>query len=205
MKEEILHSVSEESTRGEQELTYETSTSSNEAPRKRIDTGRLHATRHAILSRYPLEALRSLGEDIKQFRRLERRLRAAVKPRGQIAEFFFDRFYSSYLRCLLAARLEAGMFEQARSSTKQPCALPMLRERELPTLLLPDENDERVIPAGLPPDVFRELLLVERYDSHFGKEMFRALSALLVLRVDGEAGLASCIGHMMGNKKQREE
>jgi len=34
--------------------------------RKRQDHGRLHATRHAVLSRFPLETLGRLGENVKK-------------------------------------------------------------------------------------------------------------------------------------------
>ena len=174
-------------------------------PRKRKDSGHLHATRHAVLSRYPLEALRHLGEDVKQFRRMERRLRATLKPRGEIGGIFFDRFFSSYLRCLLAARLEASAFEPKEAAARQPKALPTLRELEFPTLLLPEENDDRVIHAIFPPDLFRELVLVQRYDGHFAREMYRALSMLLVLRGNGDASLVHCLGQMLGARKENSE
>ena len=67
---------------------------------RRKDTGRLHAVRHGALSRYPLEALRHLGENSKSLRRMEQRFRTELKPHGEIAEVVFDRFWSSYLRCL---------------------------------------------------------------------------------------------------------
>lgn len=178
---------------------------SNETPRKRKDSGHLHATRHAVMSRYPLEALRHVGVDVKQFRRLERRLRAALKPRGEIAGIFFDRFFSSYLRCVLAARLEASAFEPKAAGPPRTTSLPTLQERDLPTLLYPEEHDRQLIGAVLPPDLFRELALVQRYDGHFSKEMFRALSVLLVLRSNGETGLERCIGQMVGARKDSTE
>ncbi len=57
-----------------------------------------------------------LGENIKQFRRLERRLRTTLKSRGELAGLFFDRFFFSYLRCILGARLEASKFEVGAAS-----------------------------------------------------------------------------------------
>lgn len=176
-----------------------------ETPRKRKDKGHLHAVRHAVMSRYPLQALRHLGEDVKQFRRLERRLRATLRPRGEIAGIFFDRFFSSYLRCILAARLEASAFEPKAAGASRTTSLPTLREGNPPMLLYPEEHDRQLISAMLPPDLFRELCLAQRYDAHFSKEMFRALSVLLVLRGNGDAGLEHCIGQMFGARKDTTE
>jgi hypothetical protein len=168
--------------------------------RRRKDKGHLHATRHGALTRYPLEALGRLGEDVRSLRRMERRFRLTLKPVGEIAALVFDRFFSSYLRCLLGARIEALTLVPT-ASVSEPQVLPTLRERELPTLILPEENDCKAIIAALPPDVFRELVLVQRYDRHFSREMFRALAMLLVLRDGGEGGLEQCIAQIVGLKK----
>jgi len=165
---------------------------------RRKDKGHLHATRHAALSRYPLEALRHLGENPKTLRRLERRLRAELKPHGAIAAIVFDRFWSSYLRCLLAARSELNALAPADIPAGQKSAGPSLREREVPTLVLPEAQDQRMTYQTLPPDLFRQLVLVQRYDRHFSREMYRALAMLLVLRSSGEAGLEQCVKHMLG-------
>ena len=172
---------------------------------RRKDTGHLHATRHAALSRYPLEALRHLGENPKTLRRLEHQLRAELKPRGVIAAIFFDRFWSSYLRCLLAARCELNALPPAEIPAGQGSGSPSLRQGEVPTLVLPERQDERVTYEALPPDLFRQLVLVQRYDRHFSREMYRALAMLLVLRSGGEEGLEQCIGHMLGVKKANSE
>lgn len=100
---------------------------------RRKDAGRLHAVRHGALSRCPLEALRHLGDNLKALRRMERRFRAELKPRGAVAEIVFDRFWSSYLRCLLAARTEAGLFlrrdeDRGKEVTASPsCSTAMCR------------------------------------------------------------------------------
>ena len=172
---------------------------------RRKDKGHLHATRHAALSRYPLEALRHLGENPKTLRRQERRLRAKLKPPGVIGAIVFDRFWSSYLRCLLAARSELSALAPADIPTGQKSAGPSLREREVPTLVLPEAQDQRMTYEALPPDLFRQLALVQRYDRHFSREMYRALAMLLVLRSSGEAGLEQCIRHLLGVKKENSE
>jgi hypothetical protein len=67
--------------------------------------------------------------------------------------------------------------------------------------IIPDQDQNDAISEGLPPDILRELVLVQRYDRHFSREMFRALAILLVLRKSGENGLEQCIGQMPGLKK----
>ncbi len=172
---------------------------------RRKDKGHLHATRHATLSRYPLEALRHLGENPRTLRRLECRLRAELKPRGAIAAILFDRFWSSYLRCLLAARSELNALAPGEIAAGQGNGSPSLCEREVPTLVLPEAQDQRMTYQTLPPDLFRQLVLVQRYDRHFSREMYRALAMLLVLRSSGEEGLEQSIGHTLGLRKENSE
>lgn len=72
-----IHSVEPETT-----TTERASDNSSEAdaaslekrPRRsaRRDKNRPHVMRHGMLSKYPLEALASLGEDKKKLRRIER-------------------------------------------------------------------------------------------------------------------------------------
>ena len=168
-------------------------------PHKRKDQGRLHVSRHAVLSRYPLEALQSVGEDVKKYRRLERRFRETLKPVGEIGGFLFDRFYSSYLRCVLAARIEATSFARTATSADPSGGVPALLERDVPTLVSPDGQRNNSFHAIFPTDLFRELVLIQRYDRHFSREMFRALSLLLALRDNGEADLQQkCIAQILG-------
>jgi len=165
---------------------------------ERKDAGRFHMVRHAALSRHPLEALCRLGENKKTLRRLESKFRAALRPRGEIAELMFDRFWSSHLRCLLAARSEALVLgpKSVPSSPSNPT--PVLREAEKPTLVLADGSDGDTITDQIPVDLFRRLVLVQRYDRHFSREMYRALAVLLILRKEGEAGLERCVRNLLG-------
>ena len=165
---------------------------------RRKDVGRLHAVCHGALSRYPLEALRHLGEDLKSLRRLERRFRAELKPQGAIAEVVFDRFWSSYLRCLIAARNEASVFLRQGQDSKQGKAKPRLLDGHLPTLVVDQCAEPGLTPESFDGDTLHELALVQRYDRHFGKEMYGALALLLVMRRSGEAGLEDALAKIFG-------
>ena len=169
-------------------------------PRNRKDKNRLHAAHHAVLSRYPLEALARLGENTKSLRRIERKFRAYLKPTGIVGDALFDRFFSSYLRCVLAARAEAATFAPIDQPAGQAGLIASLKERELPTLVF-QESDV----AGetyLSADLLRQLALAARYDAHFSREMYRALAMLLMLRSGGEAGLDQCVGKILGVNRE---
>lgn len=147
---------------------------------RRKDEARLHVTRHAILSRFPLEALAALGENTRQLRKLEKKFRAELKPSGVVGELLFDRMWSSYLRCLLVARAEAV----ALAPTEHLLTLDL--EPQLSTEL-------------------RHLALVHRYDAHFSREMYRGLGMLLLLRDSGEAGLQRWVNKTIGASKEHSE
>ena len=65
---------------------------------RRTDSGKLHRVRHGMLSRDALSALVRIGEDARTLRRLERQYRAVLWSPGPLFSFFFDLFWSSYLR-----------------------------------------------------------------------------------------------------------
>ena len=176
----------------------------SKGPHKRKDQGKFHATRDGVLSRYPLKALKNLGEDDKKFRRIERRFRETLRPVGVIADLLFDRFFASYLRCVLAGRVEAGAFAPIAASANPSAIAPLLEERDVPTLVLRDGPEDASIRAALPADIYRELVLIQRYDRHFSREMFRALSLLLVLRDGGEEALKQSIWQFLGLTKPQE-
>jgi hypothetical protein len=56
---------------------------------KRKDREHIHAIRHAVLSRYRLEALVYVRENARSLRRIERKFRAELKPSGFAAEMLF--------------------------------------------------------------------------------------------------------------------
>jgi hypothetical protein len=166
----------------------------------RKDKNRLHATRHGVLSRYPLGALAHLGENIRSLRRIERKFRAELQPSGTIGEMLFDRFFSSYLRCLLAAKAEAATFEPIDQHAGEPRHFMSLKEGDLPTLVLQDSSGTNEV--RLPADLLRQLALAARYDAHFSKEMYRALALLLIHRNSGEAALDQCVGKILGINRE---
>ena len=129
----------------------------------RKDKHRLHAMRHAVLSKFPLQALARLGENTRSLRRMERELRAEVKPSGRLANLLFDRFWSCYLHCLLAARMQSATLFRGKGSEAPPAQTPNLVEGELPTLIWNSNNENAN--ETLPPDLFQQLTLVQRYDT----------------------------------------
>lgn len=161
----------------------------------RKDKNHFHAMRHAILTQFPLQALVRLGESARGLRRMERELRAELKPTGIVGDMLFDRMFSSYLRCILAARREGLAVLASENAEDPPGQVPKLVEGELPVMIWGSPERANVtVPAG----VFRQLLLVQRYDAHFSKEMFRCFGLLLLLRNGGEAGLEQAIAKMLG-------
>jgi hypothetical protein len=166
----------------------------------RKDKNRLHAAHHGVLSRYPLEALVRLGENKRSLRRIEHKFRAELKPSGIVAETWFDRFFSCYLRCLLVAKAEATAFAPIDQPAGASQLIASLKEREVPTLVFPDSSGTSEI--HLSADLLRQLALVARYDAHFSREMYRALGILLILRSGGEAALERCYGKILGVNKE---
>lgn len=168
--------------------------------RTRKDKGHFHATNHGVLSRDPLEALVRLGESPKTLRKIKHDLRTQLKPSGAVGEMLFDRFWSSYLRCFLAAKAEANAFAPIDQPTGESRLIASLKEREVPTLIFQDPS--RTSEPHLSTDLLRQLALVARYDAHFSKEMYRALGMLLILRSGGEAALEQCVGKVLGFNKE---
>ncbi len=166
---------------------------------RRTDAGRLHAVHHGILSRRPLEALRKLGEDLKALRRLERRFWAELRPRGAVAEMLFDRYWSSYLRCLLAARTEAACFlGNNQDVAEKPANRARIIDADVPTLVLEQDTGASLASTPVGRDMLHQLALVQRYDRHFSKEMYRALGLLLVVRSSGDDGLEKAFAALFG-------
>ena len=166
--------------------------------RKRKDTGGVHVVSHGLLSRDPFEILRRLGENPQKLRRLERRLRKALRPEGEIGKLIFDKLWSSHLRSLLAARLEALIIARLEPSVDRPTSAPILVDRENPTLVYSERMADRT--AGVSPltNILTDLCLLEKYSVHIRKEEFRALALLLVSLGHGEDGLAESIGQILG-------
>jgi len=170
------------------------------SPRTRRDKNCRHAARHGVLSRYPLGALAHLGENVRSLKRIERKFRAELKPSGILADVLFDRFFSCYLRCVLATRAEATAFAPIDQPAGESRLITSLKDREVPTLVIQDSIETSK--AHLSADLLRQLALAARYDAHVSKEMYRALAMLLILRSGGEAALEQCVGKMLGVNKE---
>lgn len=168
----------------------------NDYPKQRKDKGTVHTTHCGLLSRDIVRALVRSGESLRNLRRYEKQFRAVFKPRGTLGELIFDRWWSSYLRLHLLARLEAKMLAP-NESHRRPAIEPELREGNLPTLITASELDEfenaQRFDSDLPQDLFRQLVLVPRYDAHFARDGNRMAALLLLMRKGGNAALEQLI------------
>jgi hypothetical protein len=175
----------------------------------RADSGKLYRIRHGILSRKLLNVLVQMGEDRRTLRRLEKQFRVALRPIGTMGNLFFDRFWSSYMRLMLICRVEARFIQGHLSNKTTPTSLVALVPGPQPALVSQDSEGQQSEAAqygeDLPPDLFRELVLVQRYDRHHSREMFRALSLLLLLRRGGEEALEDWAAEMVGSGRPRQE
>jgi hypothetical protein len=174
--------------------------SSGRRPRK--DKNCVHAMHHGILAAQPFQALIRLGENAKRLRRIERTFRTELKPTGAVAGLLFDRFWSSYLRCLMAARFESSILIPIKSPEREE-QTPTLRQGENPVLIW--QEGDLTSELTLSQSVFRELVLVERYDRHFSRELYRSLCALLLLRDGGHINEGFSVARMLGTKDKPEE
>lgn len=154
-----------------------------EASPKRTDRGRLHVVRNSVLSRGLLEALRRNGTNIRSLREMERGLRDALRPRGPLGQMFFDRFWASTLRMILASQLEETRLTQKKSEQKSPVYenygdfLPALVAAQPK-----NDMDAHAAAREFDYDLPHQLALIARYDRAAAKEMYRSLSILLTLR-----------------------
>jgi len=167
----------------------------------RSDKGLTHYSRHGLLSRDVERALVRFGEPIKNLRRRERKFRSVLRPRGEVAELLFDKWWSCYLRQLLIAKLEANAFAPDNSH-RVSSNLPALEERTQPTLVWPseDESDEnfRYQP---PNDLFQRLTVIQRYDAHYSREGNRMFALLLLMRDGNEDTLVKIFSATLGVSK----
>lgn len=168
----------------------------------RKDKNRLHAIRHGALSRYPLEALTGLGENIRPLRDYERALRKELNPSGVLGAILFDRFWSSYLRCLLAARADAAGFNPSARQAEMPGHAAAIIDGNLPTLITIDRVP---VHESISPDLLRQLALVEKYDRHFSREMYRALTMLLAAKNGGQEGIVKYMRQALPSSIDRSE
>jgi hypothetical protein len=157
------------------------------APRARKDKGGLHARNHGVLSRNPLEALIRLGENPRELIKIEKMLRAELKPTGVFGKLLFDRAWSSFLRCLLIARTEARLFMPVDQDSDR---MPELKEAELPTLVWSEAGPTNY---GFSDDLMKHLETALRYDAHYAREFYRAVGFLVAMQTGGLTGLLDCL------------
>ena len=163
---------------------------------KRKDAGQLHTVARGLLSRHPLTALGCLGENPKVLRRLEKRLREALKPHGAIGELLFDRLWSSHLYSILSGRITELIVKRLTEQDRSVYA-PALLDGETQSLVDPE------IHGHCPPNephltsVIQDLCLLGRYGARAGKEELRMLGLLLV-SLNGEAALPQAIVQLLG-------
>jgi hypothetical protein len=166
----------------------------------RKDKGAIHNTHHGVLSRHPLQALVKLDENPKRLRQIESNFHAELQPSGPVGNMLFDKMFSSYLRSILAAKLEARALASIdRQTPKAGRRQAHISAEEQPALVIEDMAEQDL--QTVPDDLYSQLALVQKYDGHYSCEMFRSLGLLLALKNTGEAGLAKCIGKSCGANK----
>ena len=165
---------------------------------KRSDKSRLHVTRHGILSRQLFSALARRGENIRALRQTERLLRAELNPKGIVAEILFDRAVSSWLRCLLIAHAESSVFAPEQVDGGRH---PRLRDGEVPTLVF---SEYEQADPGLGTELVKRLAILQRYDNHYSREFYRAVTLLLAMKNGGNAALTEFLGSTHGGRETSE-
>ncbi len=164
--------------------------SANSKKRGRKDHARLHVMRHGVLSKYPLETLRRLGENVRSLRKLQQLFWKELEPRGVVGATIFDQFFSSYLRCLLAAKAEGEAFSaHSEFADSEPVEFS-IRQGELPELVC---TEREPIVANLSPKLLQSMLIVQKYHARFSGEMYRSLAILLLMRDGDSEALTSYI------------
>lgn len=162
----------------------------------RRDKNRVHRMRHGMLSKYPFEVLISLGEDKRTLRRMERMFWAELRPQGMVGALLFDRFWFSYLRCLLAGR-SASTTRRVNSNDPKE-SIPSIMAGPSPVLVFPD--GDKASASDLQDVLLREMALVENYDRQVSREMYRMLAILILIRDHGTESLAEALARFVGKK-----
>jgi hypothetical protein len=170
----------------------------------RKDRGRLHGGRNSVLSRALLEVLRRDGENIRKLRAMEGALRKALRPEGPLAEVFFDRFFASILRLIVASRLEEKALNQEKTEAPTKSLLPELYQKFAPMLVTHGDEDNSAVrtdPPGFNTELLHQLSLIGRYDRAAGREQYRSLTILVLLRDHGDdLGLRNWVSATVGFK-----
>jgi hypothetical protein len=145
-----------------------------------------------------------MGENAKTLRRLEHRYRDVLRSHSPLYDLLFDRFWVSYLRLLLSARLEARLIGGKPAGKSESLSVSLVPGNQ-PTLVYQGSSEASLSSEELPADLLQGLVLVQRYDRHYSREMYRTLALLLLLRRGGDAALESWATEMLGGLQQREK
>jgi hypothetical protein len=172
--------------------------------RARKDKDCVHRTRHGILSRYPLQILIDQGESKRRLLQIEKNFISDLAPTGTIGNAIFDRMFSSYLRVMLAGKMESRTMIVVDSPAR-PDGMQVagISAQELPTLIF--SADPRGDLQNLSPESWSQIALVQKYDSYYSREFFRCLGLLLVLKHGGELALAGNVSKVLGTHKDPVE
>jgi hypothetical protein len=164
-------------------------------PHTRTDKNGKHAGHGGALSKYPEEALTRRGESVRQLRDIKRKFRGELQPPGILGNILFDRAWSCYLRLKLIAPADGSILAPENNPANRAKSTPRLREDHFPTLVF--ENNETT--RHLSPELLGHLAVLQRYDSHFSREFFRAIGTLLSLRTNSKRGpvlgMQETLGH----------
>jgi hypothetical protein len=156
--------------------------------RGRSDRARIHTRHHGVLSRNVLEILVISGENSRHLRRIEKSLRAELKPVGMLGQMLFDKAWSSYLRCVLIGHTEAALIQGGDTNDSEE--LPQLKAGDFPTLVWLEPGAPRF---KFSPALTKNLETILRYDSHFAREFYRAVGLLVAMQTDGLTGILDCL------------
>jgi hypothetical protein len=158
----------------------------------RTDKGKLHRRRNGLLSKHPLQALARRGENIREICKQERSLSQLLQPPGPLGKILFDRFWSSFLRCLLIDCVEAELLGSGQRQGVTVREIPRLLIEKMPTLAYGSIDDRDNADA----EVVKYLALTQRYDAHYSGEFYRTLGLLLALKNGGTTGLTEALLQM---------
>jgi hypothetical protein len=158
------------------------------ATRARTDKGTLHAGHYGVQSRDPLAALIRLGANRRQLLKIKKKLRAELKPTGILGDILLDRAWSSYLRCLLIARVEADLFVSVDQDDSD--RMPELKDMDLPTLVFSKAGPTNY---SFSDDLMKHLETALRYDGHYARQFWWSVGSLIAMQNGGLAGLLDCL------------
>ncbi len=98
---------------------------------------------------------------------------------------------------ILISRTEASIFGPENQRSDGGHQGPILREANLPTLVYSDAE----LLNSFSAELLKHLAIVQRYDSHFSREFYRAVGMLLAMRDAGDPGLTEQLAKVVGRNQ----